>query len=523
MPVDTQHKRYEVYAPMWKKCRDVVAGQNAIHLAGEKYLPKLTGETAAKFAARLARTLFFNASSRTLYGLVGMLFRKEPEYKVSPATEPMLDDVTQTGKTLEDLVVFAAIEALTVGRVGILVDYPTAHEIQEMTAAQAIAFGGYPGPNIAAVLTVAEVEAAGLRPKMAPYQTEAIINWSRAWSNNRYVLARVVLAEEYLVENPQDEFQVFVYPQFRVLDLDPRGFMADGVTKNPNVGKYRQRLFRKSATGAFGSVSEFYPVMSGQLMDEIPFSFIGVDTVEPDIEEPPLGDLFFANISHYQTTADLEHGAHKTALPQVWGAGIDHMGSGAGDERGTASAVPAFTIGGDEIWLAPDSAASFGMLEYTGQGLKALEERLVRKEAYMAVLGARMLEDQKKGIESADAAALHRSGEQATLTTQGNTLDAGIKKALDWFDKWAGGSGDCTFVTCKDFVPAGLSAQEITALVSGWQAGAISGPELFDKFQKGGVVREEKEYAEHETEIANAPPNLLATPPAAAAPPAPAA
>lgn len=514
MPVDTQHEQYKKHAPMWRKCRDVISGQNAIHEAGALYLPLLTGEKPGKYEARKARALFFNASYRTLAGLVGMLFRKEPEYKVSPGTEPMLEDVTQTGKTLEDLTVFVASEALTVGRVGLMVDYPSQAEVRAIAEARAAVIGASIGPE----LTVADVEAAGVRPKMAVYQTESIVNWTRSWQGNRYVLARVVLSETYVTENPQDEFQIFSVPQYRVLDLDPRELLPDGAP-NPLRGFYRQRLFRKGASGAFGPVAEFYPVMANAPMNEIPFSFIGVDTVEPDVEEPPLGDLFFANISHYQTTADLEHGAHKTALPQPWATGVDGSSSGGIDDAAGVG-VPTFTIGGDEIWLAPEAGAAFGMLEYTGQGLTALEARLARKEAYMAVLGARMLEDQKKGIESAEAAGLHRSGEQATLTTQGNTLDAGIKKALDWFDKWAGGTGDTTFVTCKDFVPAGLSAQEITALVAGWQAGALSGPELFEKFQKGGVVREDKEFDEHETEIANAPPAMAGglPPPAAPAP-----
>lgn len=490
MPVNDKHTQYSNAAPMWAKSRKVIAGQSAVHKAGEAFLPKLSGEKDAAYAARLARALFFNATSRTVYALAGMLFRKPPVLKVSPGAEKMLADVTQTGKSIKDLAKLAAVEALSIGRFGLLVDYPRA---------------AAPG------ITVRDAERAGLRPKMATYPAEAIYNWRRTLVNNKFVLSLVVLQEWAEETDPDDEFKPICREQFRVLDLDPRELIEGA--PNPLFGKYRQRVFKANDKGQFEREpqEEFYPQMAGQAMDEITFVVVGVDTTEPEVEEPPLADLVHANISHFQTTADVEHGAHKTALPQPWGTGIQY--EPGMDDRGATLTPPSFVIGGDEIWLAPDLGAKFGMLEYTGQGLEALEARLLRKEAYMAVLGARMLEDQKKGVETVEVASLHRSGEQATLASQGDTLDAGIATALAWFDKWAGGSGEVTFQTNREFLPAGLSPQAITALVASWQAGALSELELFEALQRGGVVREDKEFELHDTEIRNAPPRLTAPAP----------
>lgn len=499
MPVTDRHPSYDLALPMWKKTRAVMAGQTQVHKLGELFLPKLSGEKPEAYAARLGRALFFNATSRTVYALVGMLFRKPPEVKVSPAAEKMLDDVTQTGKSLVDLGKLVAVDALALGRFGLLVDYP-----------QALASGA----------TVKQAEAAGQRPKMATYPAESIINWRRSWVRNRSALSLTVLEEAFEETDPEDEFKPICGVQYRVLDLDPRQLIEGA--ENPRFQYYRQRIFRKLDNGTWGIVPayEFYPVMGGALMPEIPFVYIGVDTTEPDIEEPPIADLVHTNVSHFQTTADVEHGAHKTALPQPWVSGLD-ADSGMNSDGDTPGApIPAFIIGGDEIWIAPNPGAQFGMLEYTGQGLAALETRLVRKEAYMAVLGARMLEDQKKGVETVEVAGMHRSGEQATLSSQGDTLDAGITTALAWFDKWAGGPGDVSFKTTRDFLPVGASAQDILAWVAAWQSGALSPQELFDKLQKGGVIREDKTLEEHEAEITTAPPALSPPAPAPAAPPA---
>ncbi len=484
MPVDTKHPDYIAMAPVWRDCRDAAGGQRLVHAAGELHLPKLAGESAKQYKARLARAAFFNATWRTVVGLRGMLFRKDPDVKVSPNTEPMLDDVTQSGVSLTQLGSRVTEECLVVGRVGLLVDYPLL-DTEGMT--------------------VAQVEAANLRPKMAMYQAEAAINWDCGWINNKHVLTRVVVTETAVKPDPKDEFGKVMVRQFRVLDL-----VVVTLDNGDSTLAYRVRLYEKDRKADKLVGGPYFPKMNGAYLPYIPFVFIGVDNVTPEVETPPLVDLVDVNFSHFQSTADIEHGAHKTALPQPWATGLS--ANPATNPDSPHAAPPTFYMGGGEIWLHPDIAGQFGMLEYTGQGLEAIETRLQRKEAYMAVLGARMLEDQKKAVETAEAAGMHRSGEQASLTSQGKTASSGINIALGWFDAWAGGSGQTEFALNNEFLPAGLSAQEITALVAAWQAGSLSSQELFAKFQEGGVIRESTEFETHEAQIENAPPRLSAPP-----------
>lgn len=484
MPVDTKHHQYGVHAGIWQKCRDVANGQEAMQdkLRREEYLPKLKNESEPDYLKRLARTTLFNATWRTIAALVGMLMRKDPQVKVSASAEPFLADVTQSGLTLKDVTKIVATESLTVGRVGLLVDYPEADPDEEMTVAQA--------------------QERGLRPKMAVYMVEDIINWSCGWVNGRFQLTRVVLAENYCCDDPDDEFVTVSSPRWRVLDLYPEG--GYDAEWQP-IGQFvmRVRLYEKCTDQKTDQQlgDDVFPLMNGAKIPEITFVFISSDTLRADVELPPLIDLVNMNISHYQSTADVEHGAHKTALPQPYVIGVDN-------------AVPStFYMGGGDIWtLPPVEGAAFGMLEYSGQGLEAIETRLQRKEAQMAVLGARMLEDQKKGVETAEVAAMHRSGEQSALTTQGDTIDAGMTRALSWFDKWAGGSGDVEFKTNKDYLPTQLSAQDITALMGAWQAGGLSSQALFDNFQAGGVIGDTLTFDEHEAQLVNSKPPGMPAP-----------
>lgn len=479
MPCYTKHPGAESSLQIWQRCRDVIAGQDAIHAPTrrEKYLPKFKGETKADYDARVARSEFFNATYRTIEGMVGMLFRKPPAVTTSAGTEGMLADVTQAGRSLVDLAKDVAREALGVGRVGLLVDYPRA-STEGMTVLQA--------------------EASGMRPKIALYKAECIVSWQTGWVAGRTLVTRLVLEECTEEVSPDDRFVTKAIEQWRVLELVPvdGGFAV------------QVEVHRKARNGKNTEIVDgpFRPVRAGKPLTEIPFVFIGADNTQPDVQLPPLIDLVNMNISHYQSTSDAEHGAHKTAMPQPWVSGVS---TGVSPITGAAS-TPTFYMGGG-VWTLPNGANA-GMLEYNGQGLAAIETRITVKEKQMAVLGARMLEQQKAQAETAETAGIHRSGEQSALATVADTIGEAIGRALAWFDEWAGGSGKVEFAINKDFLPTKLTAQELTALLASWQGGGMSDKEHFDALQRGGWISEAQDFETHDAEVRESKPATMPGP-----------
>jgi hypothetical protein len=82
MPVNNTHPDYDFGLPGWLRARDVLAGEDAVKSAGEKYLPRLDSQSDEEFLAYRKRASFFNATARSAEGFVGLIFRWPPFIKM---------------------------------------------------------------------------------------------------------------------------------------------------------------------------------------------------------------------------------------------------------------------------------------------------------------------------------------------------------------------------------------------------------------------------------------------------------
>src|SRR5512133_3945419 len=80
--------------------------------------------------------------------------------------------------------------------------------------------------------------------------------------------------------------------------------------------------------------------------------------------------------------------------------------------------------------------ASAGFLEYTGQGLTTFERAMDRDERLMAILGARLLEMQKRVGEAAEAIELKQSGEKSVLASLGMSVGMSLTQVMRWAYWW---------------------------------------------------------------------------------------
>lgn len=463
--VNTQHDDYKSMKEKWQRCRDTVSGSDAIHNAGETYLPKLTNQTTDEYYAYKMRAEFFNCVWRTISALSGMLFRKEPIIESDDSVKNYLDDVDLSGTNFTIFAQQIAIDVLTTGRIGILVDYPN-QSVEGMTEADAARLN--------------------LRPIMKQYKAESIINWRMARINNVYKLVLLVLVEDKTIIS-DDGFEEKHETIYRVLDLDNN--------------QYRVRVFKLNDKGENEQIEDdLYPLMNNQRLDYIPFYFVGIDDTTAKIDEPPLIDLVNMNLTHYRLDADHKHGLHFTALPTAVVSGyVKPSNEGA------------LCIGSQTAWIFPEPTASATYLEFSGQGLKAIADEKSKCEERMAVIGARMLMVEKKDAETAQTAQIHRSSENSVLALIAGTLSISLTNALQTFAKWSGSNNDASVEINKEFMPPNVTPQELSAWLQAWIQGApgFSDEGFFDLLQKKEFISSDVTLEDEQARIANRPPKLI--------------
>lgn len=446
MPVEHQHPQYRKYVESWQKCRAVIDGEDCIKDAGVKYLPALSGQTDQQYAAYNKRASFFAGTARTLDALVGMVFKNEMIVKFPESQKDLLDMITRDKKSLNVFAKQAVEEVFMTARYGVMVD----------------------------------METDGLHPYVVGYTAESIINWRTRSIKGREVLDLVVLKEQ--VYQPADEFDTDPTEKLRVLRLDMQ-------TNQYAVDLYIKRETADPVTKSQWMLSEtFEPKIRGVRMDYIPFVIIGTKNLSPDVEKPPLLDMANINLSHFRSSADLEHGRHYTALPTPWAAGFDVKTS--------------LHIGSSTAWIAEDPQATCGYLEYTGQGLGALENALKEKQGQMAVLGARLLETDKLAAEAADTHRIRRAGENNVVSSTADTVGEGLEVVLKWCAAWSGSADtDIEVELNKEYIDAEVTPEMMSALMAQVQAGLISWDTYFYNLKRGQIIPNDRDGEEEKSMI----------------------
>lgn len=464
MPVDSKHPSYQKLIFQWKKCRDSVEGQEAIKSGGQLYLPQLEGQVDYEYESMKARALFYGAADRTVKALTGAVMRRPPRVQfpdVKSQAEPeknFLDRVGARGEPFDLICKKIVEEVVTTGRLGVYVDSDTEND---------------PGAD----------------PYLCIYFAENIINWGERNVRGRQILEFVVLLEDNPVRGASDNTDGFEYrrkERWRVLQLEdidtpnPKLHVTVYERSDQSDDEDKEGMDTPDETDQgqqnFNMVFDAYPTFrGGKPVHYIPFRFINPSDNTTEIEKPPILDLVNVNLAHYINSCDLEHGLHFTALPTAWAAGFDPVSS-------------RLRIGSSVCWVSENVQARAGFLEFSGNGLGAIEKAMNKKEKYMAILGARLLEEQKADSEAAAALRLRHSGEESVLQHIVRSIDEGLEQALHWLAEWMG--EDTTGISCKlndEFNPLGIDPMTMNILMNGVQSGELSWEVLFYNYQRGNI------------------------------------
>ncbi len=406
-PVTFQCDLYARQIQRWGICRETIEGEDIVKSKGEKYLPMASGKDSecrkARYEAFKMRTPYSNFVGAAHGIMHAMIFRRTPTVQVDDAFKQsgLLNDVNGMGTSLYQFASDSVWDLLQTGFGAMLLDCPSSE----------------PG------MSVLEAEQKGLRPYLAYYPAESIINWRYDNYSGTKKLKLVVLKEQG--SRVVNEFEVETFERYRVLLLNEEGYYEQRIY-SPVFDQYDKTKIVKMEV----EVIPVYVNVKGnrERINYIPIVLLPYDKPE----KPPLFDLAMLNVHHYQLMADYTNGVHMTTVPTGYITGYTAPDDGDEDD---------ITLGGDSFLTEENSDAKFGVLSFSGEGLEHCEKAIDKIESQIAGLFMKNIAPDKKTSETAESAYVHRSGENAKLATFARNISEKLSQLIQWYEEWCGYDG----------------------------------------------------------------------------------
>lgn len=508
-PVEFTRTEVSNMLPAYFMIRDVIAGEQAIKgiiggpstnvsvvaanggapliidnimlTRAKRYLPQPNAEDLSqanieRYRAYVIRAVFYNVTDRTLEGMAGQLFLRDPQVKLPPEVEILKLNSDGGGLTLDQSAYRTVRHVISYGRAGILVDFP----VQD-------------GP-----VTKADIAKGDIQPTITIYNPWDIINWRTEQRGSKKVLTLVTL-REVIDEEGDDGFQLTTMEQYRVLKLD-------------KTGTHVVEVYKKQSKG-FSSVPDatYNPTdASGKPLTEIPFKFIGSENNEPSPNKPPLYNLASVNIAHYRNSADYEESCFivgqatpvLSGLTQDW---VDNVLKGH-VTFGSRAAIQLPVGGKAELLQAAENSLPF--------------EAMKHKEDQMVAIGAKLVQLQRKS-SSATEKIIETTSESSLLMN----VSLNVSQAFEWAISIATGflskaKAEVKYQLNRDFDLTSMTSDDQNALIKEWQSAALSFKEMRAGLRKAGIATQtdEEARADIQKDIDDGlipDPTLLNAPPAA--------
>ena len=433
----------------WEIMKAVTEGTEYLRENSEAFLPLEPREDYTAYMARVNRAVFSPFTQRLIRAATGLVLRKPITLTGDPYwTEMFKMDVDGCGSDLDEYARRVLMCSLTYGQSHILVDYPA--------------------PSGA--VSLAEERQQNRRPYWIEVDPNNLYGWRLDRESNYGNLIQVRLAERAVL--PDGDFGEQVFEQIRVIE----------------PGKYR--VFRKtdqidemydlndnSYAGEFDAQTtgeEYAEVESGEFsLGEIPLVTVYSGKTENLVSKPPLLDIAYLNLAHFQRQADLIHSLHVASQPMLVMEGYDDQTKDLAISVNYAMA----TQPGNKVYYVEPASSAFD----------AQSAEIKELQMQMATLGISTLSQQKFVAESADARRLDRVDTNSMLAMVSMELEQKLQKAFNFSAQYVGIEPPEVKIS-RDFDIERLIGQDITALTSLFDQQVIDREEFRDILVQGEVL-----------------------------------
>lgn len=489
MSVDFVRKEHESAEKIWEMVTDVCDGQEAlkskdrvaiipassyVDVRPKKYLPApnmgdFSPENQFRYSQYLERAVFYNATGRTLSGLVGTAFRRAPEIELGQL-QYLMNSTDGQGVGLFQQTQSTLAAVLKKGRHALWVDYP-------------VTPGG---------ASRADMEAGRVRANILSIRAESVINWRTEQMGAVNQLTLVVI-KECVEKTGEDGYSVEEVEQYRVLRLDSFRYERndDGLVAVDLPSRvYSVETYQGGEKGL--ELKEAYTPVdgSGSLWEEIPFTFVGSQDNNASIDQPPLYDMAVVNLAHYRNSADYEDSVFYCGQAQLALIGYDQTGADYLRDNniyvGSRTPLPV-PMGGDAKMIQAEPNT-------------LVREAMRDKEQQMIALGARLVQ-RGEAVKTATEAQSDIEAEHSVLSLVVENVSEAYTTAVKWAARYMNVSDEVFIEINRDFNDYSMDAQKIQAVVAAWQAGAVPLSDMLSTFRRSGLIDSEKQIDEIESEL----------------------
>lgn len=414
-------------AGKWELPRALMGGTAAMRMNAYKFLPRHPAESGRHWHARLQRSVLRNFFRRTVLSLTGKVFAKPLVLgdDVPPRLRDLMEDVDLMGRNLHVFAHEVFADALVHGLSHILVDYP----------------------RIEAGATLADERALGARPYAVHVRADQLIGWRIDDDGGRPRLTQLRLRES--VTEPDGAFGERAVEQVRVLE--------------PGAWS----LWQQDEDGTWRMVDH------GQTsLDFIPLVTVYTQRCGPLEAEPPLEDLAWLNLEHWQIRSDQRNALNVTSFPILAAAGWNK-------DDGQVE------FGPNKFLTTADPQGKFYYVESGGAHLAAGRAELEALEEAMRLFG---LQFELSGAPTATGRIIDAAEGAAPLQAWALGLADAIEQMLMHFARWEGLADGGSVSLGGDVVPS--DGGELDVLIKARAAGDISKEAFVGELRRRGVLGE---------------------------------
>lgn len=419
-------------SPTWELIDALMGGTAAMRTAARTFLPQWPGEDSQAYTTRLATATLFPAYARTVSVLAGKPFSKPLTYgdDVPGRIAEWLEDADLEGRNLHAFAADLCLNALAYGLCGILVDCP-------------------PSPG---ARTVADERKAGVRPYLVHIRHDSILGWRHEKRGGSYVLTQLRLMEA--VEEPDGLFGTKSVPQVRVLE----------------PGRWTTYRKAKSVTGQ----DEWQEFESGLTsIDVIPFVPVYGLRACYMLGTPPMAELAYMNVEHWQSKSDQQTILHVARVPILFAKDL-------------GSETPV-VVGAGALIAATGEHADMKYVEHSGAAIEAGRLSLLDLEDRMRQVGAELLVIKPGNTTVAQTLSDNEPG-MCDLQRIMQGLEDSLDQAIGLMARFSGDQSGGHVAIYSDFGVASLAEASAQLLFEMKADGSLSHATLLNELKRRGVV-----------------------------------